>query len=70
MVYLKSLYSRLNRLAQRQSSQLYTENLASTCQNIIFQNVIYLYQKSSELKNIGLYNNTTSASTSEAVVVI
>ena len=45
MVYLKRLYSRLDRLAIRQSSQLSTEAQQEHVKKFNFQNVIYFYKK-------------------------
>ena len=59
MVYLKPLYSRLDRLAQRQSSPFPTEAKQEHVKILIFK-VIYFYKKRSGLKRFGLYNTPTS----------
>ena len=70
MVYLKPLYSRLDRLAQCQSSPFSTEAQQEHLKVSFFQNVIYFYQKISGLKILILCNTLTSVYTKEAVVVI
>ena len=58
MVYLKLLYSRLDRLAQCQSSPFSMEAQQEHVKMTFFQNVICFYQKISGLKNIGFIQYT------------
>ena len=51
IMYLKPLYKRLGRLAQRQSWPLFTEAQQEHV-NIIFQNLLYFYKKKSGQKMI------------------
>ena len=52
MVYLKPLYSRLDRLAQRQSSQLSTEAQQEHVKILFFKMLYIFFEISSGLKNI------------------
>ena len=60
MVYLKPLYSRLDRLALRQSSQLSMEAQQEHVKNFIFKMSYIFITKSLGLKNMRLNDKTTS----------
>ena len=70
MVYPKPLYSRLDRLAQRQSSPFSTEAQQEHVIMSFFKIVIYFFKRILGLKLLGLYNTLTSVRTKEAIVVI
>ena len=64
MVYLKPLYSRLDRLAKRQGRQLSTEPQQEHVK-ILFFKILYVFiKKVQNSKILSFYNNTTMAQTS------